>query len=116
VKALLLVSLLLASCATYEGTARSAFVHDASCPADRVTVARAQLPAPPADVAADPARLALWKDDAEKRAEHRIVVTGCGQERRYDCDRQSASDGTSTATWVECAPDDTLFKIGSWTH
>ncbi|HEY1557936.1 MAG TPA: hypothetical protein VGF94_24070 [Kofleriaceae bacterium] len=62
---------------------RSDFVRDATCPADRVTVAQASAPAPPPDVAADPGRLAVWND--QPRQHHEYVARGCGQELRYAC-------------------------------
>lgn len=65
--------------------ARDQFVADATCPADRVTVAHDPKPAPP-DVAADPGRLALWSSEAESSPIY--TARGCGQQRSYACDPQ----------------------------
>lgn len=102
--------LALASCATEYGGARDTFVHDQSCPADRVTVVplpdyRRPLPPPPSpppDVASDPERLATWQKqrEAERAQAARPIgadgnvcdvfqVTGCGQQRLLCCDHVS---------------------------
>ena len=93
---LLVAGLLLSSgCITSRMTgARSQFAQDVTCPANRVAVRRAPLimPAatPPADVAGDRQRLAMWEQkDAErireKQSETYYVATGCGQSRVYHC-------------------------------
>ncbi|HEY2745746.1 MAG TPA: hypothetical protein VGL86_14020 [Polyangia bacterium] len=76
----------LVGCTGYLSTAsavRAQFVHDATCPSGRVTVAHAGPKTPPPEVAADPGRLALWNDEAKKSPDY--VASGCGQERRYAC-------------------------------
>jgi hypothetical protein len=97
--------LLAASCATYAGVTRSAFVSDATCPSDRVTVAHAPPPPPPPDVAADPGRLRVWRTEAAKRTKHRFVATGCGQTRRYFCDDEAEGTGRYAGNYVVCRPD-----------
>jgi hypothetical protein len=66
-----------------QDAARAEFVKDASCPADRASVAH-PASAPPPDVAADPDRLRIWKAEAEKSRVY--SAQGCGQERTYRCE------------------------------
>ena len=87
------------------GLAARSFSESASCPADRVAVAAATFAmselepalggAPPADVASDPARLALWNKSQEKASSNyeepaAFLVSGCGQSTRYICYRAFA--------------------------
>jgi len=67
---------------------------DVSCPENRIGVRPLRPPVtlrePPAAVASDAARLALWRrDDAErhkKEAEQKyFVAEGCGEQRLYRC-------------------------------
>lgn len=83
-----------AGCGGYEGSARTQFATSTSCAPEKITVTKKAgdpLPpsAPPADVAGDPGKLAIWKrDDQERReaaAQPVYVVDGCGQEKRYTC-------------------------------
>lgn len=84
-----------AGCGTSRATgARAQFAQDQSCPKDRITVgARPLLAAdsePPAAIAADPQRLAMWRaKDAERHRNEEsktyYLATGCGQSRIYDC-------------------------------
>jgi predicted small secreted protein len=67
------LSWLLSGCWPTEGAARDAFVQQHSCPADRVVahrrddvkaydvIYRDDKPIPPANIAKDPERLALWQ-------------------------------------------------------
>ncbi len=100
------------------GTARSDFAHEFSCPEDRVTVHERTgppppipTPAPPADVAADPQRLAMWKADTDKRiaaamkeasAQDVYVAEGCGHTASYTCYVWSPGENESGATHVMC--------------
>jgi hypothetical protein len=93
--------LLLTACATLESTAREKLVHEATCPADRVTVTNAPPEEPPDYIAADPGRLTIWNKDASERASHRFVVSGCGRETHYYCETQHAE----SASWPECNED-----------
>ena len=99
------VAALLAACTGREGAARNLFEQTWSCPADRIearrveglTLADLRPPAhetPPAEVAADAARLALWHaQQQEAQASRRRFderyhvydVSGCGHEARYAC-------------------------------
>ena len=75
-----------------ESNARSEFARQDSCPEDRVTVTHAPpRPAPP-DVAADPGRLAVWNDNEAKRSQPYYVASGCGQQRRYLCERRHGDE------------------------
>ena len=58
---------------------RDQFVTDVTCPKDRVTVSPTAANLPPPDVAADPARLALWHSQALPE----YLARGCGQEIRF---------------------------------
>ena len=93
----------LAACASLPGGARDFFVRRSSCPADRVTVVAIPDyqdplppdPPPPADVAADAGRLAVWRQQREaarkrggnwKCGRKMYEVTGCGQRQLLCCD------------------------------
>jgi hypothetical protein len=92
--ALLLPLALTTGCASTEVAGR--FEAAASCPADRVTVKQVghvgpkPIPPPPRDVAADPARLAVYERAqraSDLAAGHRIFVAeGCGVHHTYVCD------------------------------
>jgi hypothetical protein len=109
----------LASCATLTGTARENFATSHTCPPDRVTVAprpdmtRNSLtprPAPPPEVAADPGRLAYWREQLEK-AESNLLpcevfeLTGCGQHQLVCCTHyfHDLSGRTLYATQASCS-------------
>ena len=73
------------------------FGHEHSCPADRLQVKHVEVPLPdlveskpPAEVAADAGRLAVWNETVNKelaRYEHltAIDVAGCGSHVTYFC-------------------------------
>lgn len=107
-----LVSLLAActqGCKSNEQAARETFSKDSSCPSERVTaVARPELSAydltfgksaPPANIASDPARVAMWQADQDKTRKGwddrmRVVeVGGCDEKKYYQC--ASGKHGTS---------------------
>ncbi|HEY2747966.1 MAG TPA: hypothetical protein VGL86_25260 [Polyangia bacterium] len=94
------------SCSSDYPTAASVlFVTEYSCPRDRVTAASSAPIAPavrtaPADVAADPARMAVWTQthqeeinriDARNRSLHFVTVDGCGSHVVYACQRARPS-------------------------
>ncbi len=85
---LALLPIFVLACASLESNARSEFARQNSCPDDRVTVGHAPPRQPPADVAADPGRLAMWNDNEAKRAEHYYVASGCGHESLYLCEHR----------------------------
>ena len=103
-KWLLCLFALASGCASYESTARSEFVHQATCPADRVTIAHPAPEAAPPEIASDPGRLAVWNADAERRAKSRFVATGCGQVRRYECTTLYVGEGRDQASFPSCTP------------
>lgn len=92
-----------------EPGARDVFVKKAVCPADRVSVAArpdvaphtiyvAPTRTPPADIAADPGRLALWKSQQPPTVDVDAIaksyqVTGCGQTVLYACAHPRIDDG-----------------------
>ncbi len=101
----MLAVLLLSGCARQEEAARQMLAKSFTCPVERVTATRIDgvrwsevkrrenpIPDPPADVRADPSRLAMWKEqhhahysrgfDRYYKAFH---VVGCGHEADYLC-------------------------------
>lgn len=89
-------AVLTSACSPYLGLARGQFVRDYSCPADQVVVGLAPKVAPvgaspPAEVAANPQRLAIWREEAQREAtrqaedQKRYVATGCGHVQAYHC-------------------------------
>lgn len=128
--AALLLLLLIAGCASLEDGARDHFVTALSCPADRVLVkARPDLgygdllPAlaaskPPDEVAADPERLALWKEQqtsalATRRANADATydvfeVSGCGRTVRLGCRHPQDTRGRTELSAVVCSSPEPL--------
>ena len=98
------------ACASYRSTSRDAFVHDATCPADRVTIANAPPEPPPADIANDPGRVAIWNDEAAKKAATKFIARGCGQEIHYTCQTEYANAGETQTSFPVCARDDFQWK------
>ena len=112
--ALVVASLGLVGCGMpLETGAAQYFVRSQTCPRDRVAVVeRPDLPPhvvlrgadapPPADIAADPGRLALWnKQQADRNADIDDVaktyrVTGCQQATTYICWHPSKYEIAST--------------------
>jgi hypothetical protein len=109
------LAMTLASVAGKSGAMDSAkenFAKEFTCPDDRVEarvredVTATQLagrkePAPPAVVAADPARLALWRKEQSEREErdnrdHVVEVRGCGHEQTYKCGYATQHASTSS--------------------
>ena len=108
--ALLGLGFLVIGCRSNETMARESFAHSFTCPEDRITVTpRKDLAAvdlalrpatPPAEIAADPGRLALWKAEAARGAadyEHDAVLQarGCGHEVFYLCGDLRVSVGAT---------------------
>ncbi|MEO6776202.1 MAG: hypothetical protein ABI467_24835 [Kofleriaceae bacterium] len=88
------LGLSLAACApAYSHTASTTFASTYSCPLDRETVVPT---APPAEIAADPARTSVWHAH-----HHAFTVTGCGHTQQLDC---YVSGGDAINPWVECNP------------
>jgi hypothetical protein len=71
--------------------ARFTFVHEMICPESRVVTRRLDT-APPADIARDPERLAVWRDNGRDRA--LIAAEGCGAKALYDCSYRHCSSRT----------------------
>jgi hypothetical protein len=73
----------------YLRQAHDQFVTEASCPGDRVTTVASPptAPAPPPEIAADPARAQVWGQTQQDRTKDLHVVTarGCGTETAYEC-------------------------------
>jgi len=115
----LLAPLLAASlggCKSQEEQARDEFSEEFSCPASRIEVRELEgvtpydvrqkynptaKPQPPAEIAADPERLAIWeeKEEEKRRASQRepgfgsnvFEATGCGETITYECWRKKKS-------------------------
>jgi hypothetical protein len=85
----------------YATAAQDAFIKAHSCPGDRVTAAPTTAvatapPTPPPDVAADPARAAIWnrthqdeinRVEAQNSGLNFIRVAGCGSQVVYACSK-----------------------------
>jgi hypothetical protein len=87
-------------CATDESSvARDVFAKDVSCPAERVATDRVANPdRPPAEVAADPQRLEMWRASERERTRSLIFVSahGCGDQATYQCVEQSRQSPSCT--------------------
>ena len=99
---MIFLALSATSCASFSSAARDDFARVATCPPNRVTVARQQPPpvahtdatplvSPPPDVAADPGRLAFWTkehppaDPTTRQPPPLFVAEGCRQRGVYVC-------------------------------
>ncbi len=111
-------SLAMLGCTSLEQGAQEEFTTKFSCPKDRVKVVpRSDLKAfditfgtrapPPADVASDPARLAIWQkkqDDTEaswNAGTPVFEVTGCDKDVIFTCGR--AQKHASTSSGIMCS-------------
>jgi len=100
-------------CQRLDDGAKDKFVDDFSCPKDRIEI-RKRLDvdaynliigqhAPPADVAADVARLAIWQQREEdshsswNAAETVFELRGCAQQALYTCTRVSSGSHAGAA-------------------
>ena len=109
--------------------ARDSFVQGNSCPPDRVSVVAIPDyqdplppdPPPPADVAADAGRLAVWRQQHEAARKEggqwqcsstdllgrpdrtMYEVTGCGQRQVYCCHHPSTNGRTDNMWEAECS-------------
>lgn len=107
-RAVVLVSAALTTaCSSYETIARESFADTRSCPIAGVkAVEHPEISGhdlifgtskPPADIAADPARLAIWKDkDAKSKklwdeTTKVFLVTGCNESTYYTCSTGAGS-------------------------
>jgi hypothetical protein len=76
-------------CATDEpAIARDVFAKDASCPVERVMADRVANPdQPPAEIAADPQRLEMWRTNERNQTHNLVFVSarGCGGQATYEC-------------------------------
>jgi Sel1 repeat len=108
---------LATGCTSYDTAARAQFAASAPCPADKVTVtSRPGDPVapsnPPPEIAADPGKLAVWRQGDEERRQDAAatiyIAKGCGLEKHYNCGRsdrhaaeavcaEKATDPSSTA-------------------
>ncbi len=105
------IAFLLTSCTSREDAASALFVQRLSCPAERIQIEeiadtslhalrqrQTQQKAPstaPAEIAADPERLALWQEQAEQAQSNQKAideryrlyrVSGCQQQEVYACE------------------------------
>ncbi len=76
-------------CVSVQDLAVSAASSTWSCPEERIQVGSSRPPdppQPPADIAADPARLAIWKGQLASPVTHRtLTASGCGEEGDVSC-------------------------------
>jgi len=133
-KRVMAVALVAGSVLACEGSKSGAirtFGEKYSCPEDRLTakpsdvrwstVDAVRLTEPPADVKADPGRLAKWKkdqDDKDRPTREALdsfdvfEVSGCGHEQLVACKRPGKSTGCSghTNCWTRDKPGATPKK------
>ncbi len=78
----------------YAGVAKAIYVAQATCPVERITAdfTSKMLPDPPTDIASDPARLKIWRDDqragldtASARGQILVTAKGCGAVGVFAC-------------------------------
>jgi hypothetical protein len=76
-------------CDSFELAARNTLVRDKTCPLERVTAKPhgPQIPAPPADIGADPERMRMWVQSHQQAIAGHTFMTasGCGAEVLYEC-------------------------------
>jgi hypothetical protein len=120
----LALSTSLVGCQSKEAGAREKFSKEFTCPAERVEVRersdlkpsmlRAQVPPPP-DVAADPARLAMWKAEEETNNENAdqmcdmLEARGCNQQSLVCCRRH-----TKRINEVSCMTHQYANGVSRW--
>ncbi|MCM8730886.1 hypothetical protein ACFO8O_07875 [Hephaestia sp. GCM10023244] len=97
-------AMVVAACASHEEAARDTLARAVTCPIERVTATQIDgvrwsevrkrehpIPDPPADILADPQRLALWQAKHAPYSEgfdwyyKAFHVAGCGHEAEYLC-------------------------------
>ncbi|UNK79554.1 hypothetical protein MNQ96_00180 [Sphingopyxis granuli] len=101
--AVLLAAMLVAGCASRERAARDTFAERFTCPIERVTATKVDgvrrsevleratpIPDPPAEIRADPARLAQWTDSLRVSPGfdgyyEGYRAAGCGHRAEYLC-------------------------------
>ena len=112
-----LVALVVAAasmgCESLDDEARDDFAAEFSCPMNRVevrprpdidgyTAVHGKAPAPPAEIAKDPGRLAVWQKDLDERRSHNYgtvyEVRGCSHGKLYTCSRSVGSSHSSTSS------------------
>jgi hypothetical protein len=65
-------------------SAKYHFSEDHSCPESRLAVRSITTsPVPPASIASDPERLAMWTSSERSKPVTYIIVSGCGSEEGY---------------------------------
>lgn len=110
---LALVSLVVVACTSVPEGAKEYFSDKNTCPLDQVQVrARAELKphdvmhskpdkAPPRDIAADPARLAMWQQKQDEAAQldnafcDVYEASGCGKTQLLCCKRSNGKQATA---------------------
>lgn len=99
-------------CESLADCARDDFVQEFQCPKERVNVRPRNdvdvytlvhgTSKPPADVARDPERLAVWQRQLDERRSHNygdlFEVTGCGHDKFYTCSRSTGASHGATSS------------------
>ncbi len=115
-----LVLLAAGGCKGLEAGAKATFSREYTCPEDQVTATEradfdaaaatfGPIPAPPAEVAGDAARLALWQDGrAKERGAFNALgvvfeVRGCEHEALYLCTHPNTGSGRTNLAQVGCS-------------
>lgn len=120
------VLILPSGCAWFssKAIAGNEFANAFMCPRDRVVVtARPDIPphavmgsaTPPAEIAADPQRLAMWRQQQVQKDAGRGVydVQGCGHEARYVCGMFDVGGDVSSMTCVGNSSSHIATEIAS---
>lgn len=116
------------ACQPLSDGARSKFSQSFTCPVDRVEV-RARpdlrpsdwlkLRKPASEVASDPARLTMWRDEQDRQqayedGRYRIYEAhGCGHQSLYECARSRKSYNTIWIT-AQCSERRYLQAMTKW--
>jgi hypothetical protein len=112
----LVVPLFLAALAPIAGcggppaeSARREFARLKSCPEDQIKVTPQAAPPPPADIASDPARVAVWKQNQPE--ERYFLAEGCGTTFSFACWRGRSLGGGWSCGYSTAELDKARGKI-----
>ena len=103
--ALLAIAFVLgeSGCLSVQDRALAAASNSLTCPKERITVTLKRndhQPQPPPEIAADPARLAIWQKQQPDPSNSQVFsASGCGQAGVVFCNYEQHSD--ATGNWAE---------------
>ena len=114
-------------CEALGDCARDDFAAEFSCPMNRVevrprsdidgyTAVHGKPPAPPAEIAKDPARRAVWQKEQDERRSYNYgtvyEVRGCTHGKLYTCSRSTGASRSSTSSL--CSGHDYPAGMSRW--